>query len=137
MVAPGPVGASQVPDHVDVPLLLGPRDGWIADAATALRRTVWTVAPSGDRVGVRLDGEALRRADAVAGQELRSEGLVTGAVQVPPDGRPVVFLADHPTTGGYPVVGVVEPAALPAFAQARPGSTVRFVPRALPTVPAR
>ena len=60
--------------------------------------------------------------------ELRSEGLVGGAVQVPPDGQPVVFLADHPTTGGYPVVGVVEPAELPAFAQLRPGSSVRFVP---------
>lgn len=132
VVAPGPVGVSAVADHVDVPLLLGPREAWIADAADALRRTVWTVAPSGDRVGVRLDGEPLRRADAVAGQELRSEGLVLGAVQVPPDGRPVVFLADHPTTGGYPVVGVVEPGALPAFAQARPGTTVRLVPHASP-----
>ena len=55
--------------------------------------------------------------------ELPSEGLVTGAVQVPPDGRPVVFLNDHPTTGGYPVVGVVRAADL---AQARPGSTLRF-----------
>ena len=66
------------------------------------------------------------------GEELRSEGLVGGAVQVPPDGRPVVFLADHPTTGGYPVVGVVDPAELAAFAQLRPGSTVRFSPVAPP-----
>jgi allophanate hydrolase subunit 2 len=61
-------------------------------------------------------------------QELASEGMVHGAVQVPPDGRPVVFLADHPTTGGYPVIGVVEPADLPLLAQARPGTSVRFAP---------
>ncbi|RQX57157.1 allophanate hydrolase, partial [Micromonospora chalcea] len=60
---------------------------------------------------------------AVAG-ELPSEGLVLGAVQVPPDGQPLVFLADHPTTGGYPVVGVVDDVT--ALAQARPGTTVTF-----------
>jgi allophanate hydrolase subunit 2 len=54
--------------------------------------------------------------------------MVLGAVQVPPEGRPVVFLSDHPTTGGYPVIGVVHPAALGAMAQARPGTPVRFTP---------
>lgn len=54
--------------------------------------------------------------------------MVLGAVQVPPDGQPVVFLADHPTTGGYPVIGVVPEADLPAAAQARPGTPVRFIP---------
>ncbi|NBH07135.1 allophanate hydrolase subunit 2 family protein, partial [Amycolatopsis sp. SID8362] len=58
--------------------------------------------------------------------ELPSEGVVTGAIQVPPSGRPVVFLADHPTTGGYPVAAVVRAAALSALAQARPGTRVRF-----------
>ncbi len=128
----GPVGASVVGDHLVIPIALGPRDEWIDDAATALRATLWTVAPTGDRVGVRLDAAADRllvRAPSVADRELPSEGLVLGAVQVPPDGHPIVFLADHPTTGGYPVVGVVGEEALPAFAQARPGSTVRFVPR--------
>jgi allophanate hydrolase subunit 2 len=52
---------------------------------------------------------------------------VAGAVQVPPDGRPVVMLADHPTTGGYPVVAVVAPDDLVVVAQAAPGSTIRFV----------
>ncbi|NEB81609.1 biotin-dependent carboxyltransferase family protein, partial [Streptomyces sp. SID14478] len=55
-----------------------------------------------------------------------SEGMVLGAVQVPPDGRPVVFLHDHPTTGGYPVIAVVPEAALAAAAQAVPGIPVRF-----------
>jgi len=52
---------------------------------------------------------------------------VRGAVQVPPDGRPVVFGADHPVTGGYPVVAVVRAWALDAVGQLRPGDPVRFV----------
>jgi allophanate hydrolase subunit 2 len=58
--------------------------------------------------------------------ELASEGLVAGAIQALPDGNLVLFLADHPTTGGYPVIAVVDPAGLPACAQARPGSRVTF-----------
>ena len=65
----------------------------------------------------------VRRADG----ELDSEGMVLGAVQLPPDGQPVVMLADHPTTGGYPVVGVVDPRDLDALAQARPGDAVHLV----------
>ena len=56
--------------------------------------------------------------------ELPPEGIVLGAVQVPADGQPLIFLADHPTTGGYPVIGVV--ADVTPLAQARPGTTVRF-----------
>ena len=58
--------------------------------------------------------------------ELPSEGMVLGAVQVPPDGQPVVLLADHPPTGGYPVIGVVHPDDLWQCGQLRPGETVRF-----------
>ncbi|WP_433962722.1 hypothetical protein [Serpens gallinarum] len=65
--------------------------------------------------------------------ELPSEGLGPGAIQVPPDGRPVLFLRDHPVTGGYPVIGVVVGGALDAAAQVRPGDRVRF--REAPRVP--
>jgi allophanate hydrolase subunit 2 len=69
------------------------------------------------------------RSGAGPGRELPSEGLVfPGAVQVPPDGAPVLFLADHPVTGGYPVLAVVATADLPAVAQLRPGDEVRFRP---------
>ena len=85
--------------------------------------TDWTVSADVSRVGVRLDGPPLRR---VVDDELPSEGLVTGAIQVPPDGRPVVMLADHPTTGGYPVIAVVDPACVHVVAQRRPGSSLRF-----------
>src|SRR5690606_42084462 len=67
-----------------------------------------------NRIGLRTTGPALERARR---EELPSEGMVLGAVQVPPDGTPVVFLADHPTTGGYPVIAVVHPDDLPAAAR--------------------
>jgi allophanate hydrolase subunit 2 len=76
----------------------------------------YRVSPASNRVGLRLtDGPALSRAAGRLG-ELPSEGMVLGAVQIPPDGLPVVFLADHATTGGYPVVGVVPDADLAAAA---------------------
>ena len=87
-----------------------------------------TYAVSGDsnRVGLRLEGPALERSRE---GELPSEGIVLGAVQVPASGQPLVFLNDHPTTGGYPVVAVVEPEDLWQCAQLRPGDEVRFTRR--------
>ncbi|MCI4063537.1 biotin-dependent carboxyltransferase family protein [Micromonospora sp. R77] len=111
-----------VPAELRLTLRPGPRHDWFAPAALELLcGTAYTVSPVSNRVGARLTGAALPR--AVAG-ELPSEGLVLGAVQVPADGQPLVFLADHPTTGGYPVIGVV--ADVTGLAQARPGTTVRF-----------
>ncbi|MEP9380840.1 biotin-dependent carboxyltransferase family protein [Nocardioides sp. KR10-350] len=101
----------------------GPRPEWFADDVVArLCAGEWTVLPASDRVGLRVAGEPLPREPG----ELLSEGMVLGAVQVPPDGQPVVFLNDHPTTGGYPVAAVVDPADLWQCAQARPGERVRF-----------
>lgn len=114
------------PDRVTAPVLLGPREDWFADPARQLAAAVWSASPESNRVGLRLLGPPLVRAPGFAGRELLSEGVVTGAVQVPPSGRPVVFLADHPTTGGYPVIGVVPAAHLPALAQVRPGTAVRL-----------
>jgi biotin-dependent carboxylase-like uncharacterized protein len=117
-----------VPDELVVPVLLGPRDDWFDDAAAQLATGAWTVSDRSNRVGMRLTGTPLERTRARHGAELPSEGLVTGAVQVPANGEPVVFLADHPTTGGYPVIGVVPSAALPSLGQARPGTPLRFTP---------
>ena len=99
---------------------------------TALTRTTWTVSSRSDRVGMRLEGEPLRRTDK---RELPSEGMVRGAIQVPPGGEPVVFLADHPVTGGYPVVAVVVDADVDRAAQVRPGQSVRFRTRGGPVIP--
>jgi len=103
--------------------LPGPRDAWVADLA-ALTRTTWTASGRSDRVGMRLTGGRLDRSTHA---ELPSEGAVRGAVQVPPGGEPVLFLADHPVTGGYPVVAVVLDADTDRAAQVRPGQRVRFV----------
>ncbi|EPD61175.1 biotin-dependent carboxyltransferase family protein [Streptomyces sp. HGB0020] len=103
----------------------GPRDDWFtAEALRTFTSRTYRVSSASNRIGLRTEGPALDR--AVPG-ELPSEGMVLGAVQVPPDGRPVVFLADHPTTGGYPVIAVVHPGDLPAAAQAAPGTPVRFI----------
>ncbi len=102
----------------------GPRAGWFtADALTTLSTTPYVVTGDSNRVGLRLHGPALRRS---RDGELPSEGIVLGAVQVPPSGQPLVFLADHPTTGGYPVVAVVDRRDLRVCAHLRPGDAVRF-----------
>lgn len=106
-------------------MTLGPRDDWFTTAAIhTLTTHPYQVSSASNRIGLRTEGPALERARP---GELPSEGMVLGAIQVPPDGRPVVFLADHPTTGGYPVIAVVRPDDLPATAQAVPGTPVRFV----------
>lgn len=102
----------------------GPRVDWFAGEAFAtLCSGAYAVTAASNRVGLRLDGPRLARGRT---DELPSEGLVLGAVQVSPDGLPVVFLADHPTTGGYPVIGVVAHDDLGRCAQLRPGDPVRF-----------
>lgn len=110
--------------EVLLPVSLGPREDWLEPAAVELLTSArWTVTPDSNRIGVRLHGPRLPRRRQ---EQLPPEGLVTGSVQVPANGQPVLFLADHPTTGGYPVLAVVDPGALSAVAQARPGTTVRF-----------
>ncbi|MBN0047668.1 biotin-dependent carboxyltransferase family protein [Streptomyces actuosus] len=116
---PGP------PAELVLRVVPGPRADWFTPAALrTLTSRAYRVSAASNRIGLRTEGPALERAHA---GELPSEGMVLGAVQVPPDGRPVVFLADHPTTGGYPVIAVVRSADLPAAAQARPGTPVHFV----------
>jgi biotin-dependent carboxylase-like uncharacterized protein len=102
----------------------GPRDDWFTREARALLTTPYTLSVDSNRIGARLAGAALPRVDA--GRQLPSEGIVIGAVQVTAGGMPLVFLADHPTTGGYPVIAVVDGADLPRLAQARPGDSVMF-----------
>ncbi|MEV4507701.1 biotin-dependent carboxyltransferase family protein [Dactylosporangium sp. NPDC049525] len=107
---------------VTLGLTWGPRADYFTDTA-ALLAGAYTIGNDSNRVGARLTGPVLTRAHQ---RELPSEGIVLGAVQVPASGQPLVFLADHPTTGGYPVVAVVDPGDLSLLAQARPGDTVRF-----------
>jgi biotin-dependent carboxylase-like uncharacterized protein len=121
----GAVGAEPLPELSDEPVLRlvpGPRDDAFVSLDPLLTSS-YVVDARSDRTGVRVEGAALVR---VSSSELLSEGVVPGAVQVPPDGQPIVLLANCPTTGGYPVAGVVLPEDLPHAAQARPGTRLRF-----------
>lgn len=114
-----PIGAGPV----ELRLVRGPRADWFTDPEV-LVRTDWVVSERSDRVGVRLAGAGVahRRPD----RQLPSEGTVRGAVQVPPNGQPVILGADHPVTGGYPVIGVLLNADTDRLAQLRPGQPVRL-----------
>lgn len=114
------------PEAGDVRLrvVLGPRDDWFTDAARrSLLGEPYEVTAESNRIGMRLGGTPLERARA---EELPSEGMVCGALQVPPSGQPTLFLADHPVTGGYPVIAVVVAADIGLAAQARPGQRLWF-----------
>lgn len=114
-------------DVVTLDVVLGPRTDWFTDGGVAtLAERTWTVTPQSSRVGIRLAGEVpIERRDAV---ELQSEGTATGAIQVPHTGQPVLFLADHPLTGGYPVIANVAEYHLDLAGQLPVGATVRFRP---------
>jgi len=105
-------------------VVLGPRDDWFTDEALdLLLGSEWTVESRSNRIGVRLTGPTLQQRRK---RELPSEGTIAGSLQVPHNGQPTLFLADHPITGGYPVIAVVHTADLPQLAQARPSQVVRF-----------
>jgi KipI family sensor histidine kinase inhibitor len=109
---------------VELRAIAGPRDDWFTAAALdALAAGTYVVSPASNRTGLRLTGPDLRRGRP---GELPSEGMVTGSVQVTHDGQPILLLADHPTTGGYPVIAVVVSADLGRAAQLRPGQQIRF-----------
>lgn len=123
--ASGPVSGvagAEPPARRLLPIRFGPRTDWFTDAARqVLEAAAWTVRPDSDRVGVRLSGPVLERARS---GELPSEPTLPGALQVPGDGRPILFGPDAPVTGGYPVLAVV--LDLDPAAQLRPGDEVRF-----------
>ena len=122
-------GADAVQRHAIVlDLVLGPRTDWFDDESLKLlQQQCWQVTQQSNRVGLRLLGEKpLQRAAGYQGRELPSEGTALGALQVPANGQPVLFLADHPLTGGYPVIGCVAPHHLDLAAQLPPGVFVRF-----------
>ena len=120
----------QAGETVEMTVTLGPREDWFTDAGVeTLLSQVWTVTHESDRVGLRLSGEVpLERART---GELPSEGAVTGALQVPPNGQPVLFGPDHPLTGGYPIIASVDD--LDLAAQLPPGVKLRFTTSARPT----
>lgn len=114
---------SAVDDQVVLRVVRGPRDEWVREA-DVLVRTAWTASERSNRVGIRLAGGTVEHVDP--DRQLPSEGVCRGGIQVPPGGEPVLFLADHPVTGGYPVVAVVVDADVDLAAQVRPGQSLRL-----------
>jgi len=107
----------------EVRVIAGPHtDAFDGVALERLTAVACRITPAIDRMGVRLETPGLR----LHSQEILTTPLTAGAIQVTPSGGLILMLADHPTTGGYPVIATVIAADLPALAQARPGDTVRF-----------
>ncbi|MBD7994506.1 5-oxoprolinase/urea amidolyase family protein [Arthrobacter sp. Sa2CUA1] len=131
------VGLHEIPPPLpgadaELRYLPGPRQDWFSAAGReAFADQGWRVGTDSNRVGIRFSGDPLpgRRTG-----ELASEAVLPGSIQIPASGLPILFLADAPVTGGYPVIGVVEERDLDLAAQLRPGTTVRFVP--VPQLPA-
>lgn len=107
-----------------VRVVLGPHvERFTHEAFDMLLGSAYTVGPASDRMGYRLQGPALRRHEPA---DILSQGMPLGGIQVPADGQPIVLLADHQTTGGYPLLATVIRADLPRLAQLAPGDGVRF-----------
>lgn len=105
----------------------GPRRDWFTDDAwESMQAQRYLVSSDSNRIGARLDGEPLERS---RNEELSSEGMVRGALQVPPGGTLVLFLSDHPVTGGYPVIGYVVDTDVDRCAQLQPGQELRLKSR--------
>lgn len=113
-----------IPDELTLRVIPGPRDDWfVPEALRTLYSRPYRIGPDSNRIGLRLAGPELAHRQE---RELPSEATVLGALQVPPSGQPILFLADHPVTGGYPVLAVVVEDDIPLAAQGRPGQTVHF-----------
>ncbi|TYR20849.1 carboxyltransferase domain-containing protein [Corynebacterium urealyticum] len=107
--------------------VLGPRDDWFAEQTVQdFLSTTWEVSGQSNRIGLRMTGPEGAELTREREEELASEGMLPGSIQVPPNGLPVLFLADHPVTGGYPVIATVIPEDMDAAGQLPPGSTVTF-----------
>ena len=113
------------PSSTPIRLLAGPqRAGLDPGAQRALFSKHFSVLAQSDRQALRLQGPPL----ALRGADQRSAGVCRGVLQLPPDGRPILLLADYQTTGGYPVIGVAAGLEAPRLAQLRPGDALRFQP---------
>jgi biotin-dependent carboxylase-like uncharacterized protein len=116
-----------LPPTGDQPIrvILGPQQEHFTDeAVAALLDAEFRISTNADRMGMRLDGPALRHRH---GWDIVSDAIAIGAIQVPGSGQPILLLADHQTTGGYPKIAAVISADLPVVGRRRPGDAIRFV----------
>lgn len=105
-------------------VVLGPQEDYFSQAAIeAFQTEIYRVSNDSDRMGYRLEGKAVEKTKT---QDLITDGIVFGSVQIPPNGQPIIMLADHQTTGGYPKLATVATADLPVLAQSKPGDQLQF-----------
>jgi len=106
-------------------IVLGPPQDYFTEAALmSLVRDEFVVSKQSDRMGMRLDGPTLAHRDSY---DIVSDGIATGAIQVPGAGQPILLLADHQTTGGYPKIATVISADIPVVGRRKPGDPIRFI----------
>ena len=118
------VGRSERVSTIELRFLAGVQQSWFStEAQRRLRGEIYQLTPNSDRMGARLSGAELHLTEA---REMRSQPVACGSVQVPPDGQPIVLLAERQTIGGYPQIGHVISVDLPKLARAWPGTQVRF-----------
>lgn len=118
------VGTPHLDTKAPIRVVLGPQQNYFtADGIRTFLESEFTISPNADRMGLRLDGPILEHS---IGYNIVSDGIVTGAIQVPGTGKPIVLLADHQTTGGYPKIATVISADLPRLGRMRPGRKLRF-----------
>lgn len=117
-----------ISEHANLMVIPGPRQEWFtAESIRYFYSVSFEVTTDINRIGVRLHSpHAINRTTERKHKELPSEGMMKGAIQIPPNGQPVIFGPDHPTTGGYPVIGVLTRASLDTVAQLPPGSAIKF-----------
>lgn len=128
--ADAPAGRSlpgiSCPAEVTLRVVPGPQEEHFTKAGRdTFYSASYRVSPAADRMGYKLSGAPVENTGTV---DIVSDGIVFGSVQIPPDGTPIVMMADHQTTGGYAKIGTVITCDLPLLAQAKPGDTVRFAP---------
>ena len=105
-------------------VILGPQDDYFSrQSIAAFAEAVYTISNNSDRMGYRLQGPAVKKAKQ---QDLITDGIAFGSIQIPPDGQPIIMLADHQTTGGYPKLATVATVDLPLLAQSMPGDRLQF-----------
>lgn len=105
-------------------VVLGPQDDrFTAQGIETFLSATYIVTKEADRMGIRLDGESVEH---VRGADIASEGVVTGSIQVPGNGKPIILMADRQTTGGYTKIATVISADLPRVGRMKPGDTLNF-----------
>lgn len=111
-------------DNAEIRVVLGPQDDYFsAKGISTFLNSEYTITMESDRMGIRLDGEAI---ESLNGVDIISDGIALGSVQIPSSGKPIIMMADRQTTGGYAKIATVISTDIPLLAQCKPNTKIRF-----------